>query len=321
MTPGQWIDLALGLLVALGAWAGWRQGVLAATVELATLAIAFVAALVLHRPGVQWVESLGWDWGVWTAPAVFVAVFVLVRVVLGVPLGMVLRKLPPRAHTHGAARVLGLLPGAANGLLNATIVASIVLALPADNAFTRAVAGSEGARILAGPADWLEAQLGPVFTPAAEKALSRLTVQPESKESIQLPFRVADGRERPELEARMLELVNGERAKEGLRALAPDPDATAVARAHSRDMLARSYFSHVTPDGLDPGDRARRGNLAFRITGENLALARNLPMAHQGLMNSPGHRANILKPAYGRLGIGVIDAGRHGIVVTQVFRN
>ena len=52
-----------------------------------------------------------------------------------------------------------------------------------------------------------------------------------------------------------------------------------------------------------------------------LALARTLDMAHTGLMNSPGHRANILNPAFGRVGIGILDGGRHGLMVTQTFRN
>ena len=236
-------------------------------------------------------------------------------------------RLPARAHAHPVARALGAVPGAASGLLNAAILAAVALAIPADHAFTRAVAGSEGARRLAKPAAWLEETLAPVFSPAVEQALARIRVprgtgrSGESGESIALPFRVADAPERPDLEARMLVLVNEERAKEGLRPLVADPDATVVARAHARDMLARGYFAHVTPDGVDPGERARRGGLAFRLTGENLALAGNLPMAHRGLMESPGHRANILRPAYGRLGIGVVDAGRRGIVVTQVFRN
>jgi uncharacterized protein YkwD len=38
-------------------------------------------------------------------------------------------------------------------------------------------------------------------------------------------------------------------------------------------------------------------------------------------MHSPGHRANILRPQFGRLGIGVLDAGSHGLMVTQDFRN
>ncbi|MDQ3129497.1 MAG: colicin V production protein, partial [Acidobacteriota bacterium] len=45
------------------------------------------------------------------------------------------------------------------------------------------------------------------------------------------------------------------------------------------------------------------------------------PIAHTGLMNSPGHRANILQPNFGRVGIGVLDGGRRGLMITQNFRN
>ena len=51
------------------------------------------------------------------------------------------------------------------------------------------------------------------------------------------------------------------------------------------------------------------------------ALAPTLVGAHDGLMHSPGQRANILRPQSGRLGIGVLDAGSHGLMVTQDFRN
>jgi uncharacterized protein YkwD len=94
-----------------------------------------------------------------------------------------------------------------------------------------------------------------------------------------------------------------------------------VARAHSRDMFARGYFSHVSPDGGKLSERIRQRELRYLLAGENLALAPTLPMAHQGLMNSPGHRANILRPHFGRLGIGVLDGGAHGLMVTQNFRN
>ena len=61
--------------------------------------------------------------------------------------------------------------------------------------------------------------------------------------------------------------------------------------------------------------------MAYLSAGENLALAPTLHSAHTGLMHSPGHRANILRPQFGRLGIGILDAGRHGLMVTQEFRN
>jgi uncharacterized protein YkwD len=96
---------------------------------------------------------------------------------------------------------------------------------------------------------------------------------------------------------------------------------TEVARRHSVDMFARGYFSHVTPEGRSPFDRMNESGVAYRTAGENLALAPTLTIAHTGLMNSPGHRANILRPEFGRLGIGIVDGGARGLMVTQNFRN
>jgi uncharacterized protein YkwD len=151
--------------------------------------------------------------------------------------------------------------------------------------------------------------------------MQALTVPPESRETVPLPYKVTAPTVRPELEARMLEMVNAERAAQGIPPLAADPELAEVARAHSRDMFARGYFSHVNPDGQEPFDRMRQANVRFLAAGENLALAQTLPSAHQGLMNSPGHRANILRPQFGRVGIGVLDGGRYGLMVTQKFRN
>jgi uncharacterized protein YkwD len=119
----------------------------------------------------------------------------------------------------------------------------------------------------------------------------------------------------------MLELVNRERAANGLEPLASDPEMTEVARRHSADMFERGYFSHNTPENKTPFDRMRAADVRFRTAGENLALAPTLSIAHTGLMNSPGHRANILEPRYGRLGIGILDGGRRGLMITQNFRN
>ena len=86
-------------------------------------------------------------------------------------------------------------------------------------------------------------------------------------------------------------------------------------------MFARGYFAHDTPEGRDPFDRMRAAEVRFLTAGENLALARSVQIAHTGLMNSPGHRANILRPEFGRVGIGIMDGGMRGLMVTQNFRN
>jgi uncharacterized protein YkwD len=148
-----------------------------------------------------------------------------------------------------------------------------------------------------------------------------LTVQPESHERVNLPYKVVNPRPRPDLEAQMLELVNRERLAARLRPLAPDPELTEVARKHSADMFARGYFAHDTPEGLDPFARMRAAGVRYLTAGENLALAPSLQVAHHGLMNSPGHRANILHPQFGRLGIGIMDGGIRGLMISQEFRD
>ena len=119
----------------------------------------------------------------------------------------------------------------------------------------------------------------------------------------------------------MLDLVNQERQAAGLAPLQADPELTEVARKHSADMFARGYFAHDTPEGLSPFDRMKQANVHFLTAGENLALAPTLQIAHTGLMNSPGHRANILRREFGRVGIGVMDGGMRGLMVSQEFRN
>jgi uncharacterized protein YkwD len=64
----------------------------------------------------------------------------------------------------------------------------------------------------------------------------------------------------------------------------------------------------------------REAHVRYLTAGENLALAPTLQVAHNGLMNSPGHRANILHPQFGHLGIGIMDGGIRGLMVSQEFR-
>src|SRR5688572_314085 len=174
---------------------------------------------------------------------------------------------------------------------------------------------------LAGYTETVEAALSPVFGRAISETLNLITIEPESIERLSLPYTVGEPRPKPELEARMLELVNNERTTAGLEPLAPDPELTEVARQHSTDMFKRGYFAHVTPENRSPFDRIREADIRFLTAGENLALAPTVQIAHDGLMKSPGHRANILRPAFGRVGIGIMDGGIHGLMVTQNFRN
>jgi uncharacterized protein YkwD len=115
--------------------------------------------------------------------------------------------------------------------------------------------------------------------------------------------------------------VNKERRKAGLSLLEKDIEMRTVARAHASDMFKKGYFSHINLENESPFDRIKKYKITYKTAGENLALAQTVEIAHIGLMNSPGHRRNILNPKFGRLGIGIMDGGIYGIMVTQNFRN
>jgi uncharacterized protein YkwD len=307
--------------VLLGAWGGWRRGFVVSVLGLLVLAASLVAAFAGYRIAADWIADLWPRSGEWAAPAGFVGTFVLVHLLLSLIASRLARLMPARVHAHGVNRFLGLAPGTANGAINAGVIAMLLITLPLADALSRAARDSVLVERLTEPAEWLEAQLSPIFDPVVRGTLQAITVPPESRASIKLPFRVDHATVRADLESRMLQMVNEERIKKGLKPLAPDPELTEVARAHSRDMLARGYFAHATPEGGTLADRMRKARLRYIAAGENLAFAQTLPIAHDGLMDSPGHRANILQPRFRRAGIGVLDAGKYGLMVTQNFRN
>lgn len=120
--------------------------------------------------------------------------------------------------------------------------------------------------------------------------------------------------------AEVLALTNAERAAAALPPLAADPRLAAAAQAHSADMAGRDFYSHTTPEGREPWDRARAAGAAHRATGENIACGQRTPAeVVRGWMDSPGHRANILTPGFTHLGVGYAPSGRAGTYWTQLF--
>jgi uncharacterized protein YkwD len=232
-----------------------------------------------------------------------------------------LKEVPISTHKDDFNRFLGIIPGLINGLINALVLAALLLALPFGGKISETTRNSALVEKLTVPAEWVEEKFSPVFDDALRKTMNKLTVEPESDKTVTLPFKVSHARVRDDLEAKMLDLLNQERTSRGLQPLKADTAMRVVARKHSQDMFARGYFSHIDPDGKDPFDRMRNEGVRFVSAGENLALAQTLNIAHTGLMNSPGHRANILQPSFGRVGIGILDGGVYGLMITQNFRN
>jgi uncharacterized protein YkwD len=316
-----WIDLLLGAFILLSMAVAWRRGFVLEAVDLAAWVAGLLQALHFYAPAAQWLARMtGWP-PAWSRPGAFLAIFFAGLLAVRLLAALLLARLPRQVHLHPANRALGVLPGLANGLIHATVAAALLMALPLPEGMQREARDSELANRFAGYADAVEARLLPVFDDALGETLNMLTVRPQSSEMVKLPFTVKESKPLPSLEAQMLEMVNKERRAAGLKPLTMNADLTEVARAHSSDMLARGYFSHHSPEGKDAFDRMRAAKISFRLAGENLALAPTLKLAHTGLMSSPGHRANILRPQFAKVGIGIMDGGRRGIMVTQQFSN
>jgi uncharacterized protein YkwD len=316
------LDVLLLLLVLLSVLNGYARGFIRGVRDLAGWVLSLVAALRFYQPVARWlVASTQAISPAWSRPIAFILIALIVRLVVHLIAQALLARLPKDVHERTVNRVLGILPGLVNGLITAAIVAALLLTIPFSDFLRERARASKTVNRLAVYTEQLETALHPVFGEAIAQTLNLLTIEPESNERVELPYKVETTRPRPELEAEMLVLVNNERAKAGLRPLAADPELTEVARRHSVDMFTRGYFAHVTPEGSDPFERMRRANVSFLAAGENLALAPTLQIAHTGLMNSPGHRANILQAAFGRVGIGIMDGGIHGLMITQDFRN
>jgi uncharacterized protein YkwD len=315
-----WVDIILALVILFSVIAGWRQGFVLGSLNLLTWTGSLILAYIFYPYTAKGLEKF-FTLHVWLLPLAFIFTAIVARILLGIIAGFIARLVPEGVNQSGFNKFLGIIPGAINGWLYAIIVSALLLALPLKDSITNETRNSRLAGPFAVQSEWANKKLAPVFDKAVRQTMMSLTVHPASNEKVPLNFTYDKAIVRPNLEAQMLEMVNIERAKEGLQPLRPDPELTNVARAHSKDMFARGYFAHVDPEGKDPFDRMRNAHVNFFAAGENLALAQTLEIAHTNLMNSPGHRANILNPSFGRLGIGILDGGFYGLMISQEFRN
>ncbi|MEC1520484.1 CAP-associated domain-containing protein [Neobacillus niacini] len=107
-------------------------------------------------------------------------------------------------------------------------------------------------------------------------------------------------------EYQMFDLTNASRVNHQLSVLTWDDHVRETAREHSADMATNNYFDHKNLQGQSPFDRMKEDSVRFHTAGENLAYGQlSSIFAHEGLMNSLGHRENILRQDYEYLGVGV----------------
>jgi uncharacterized protein YkwD len=121
---------------------------------------------------------------------------------------------------------------------------------------------------------------------------------------------------------RLLDLVNRDRQHVGLSPLVLDDALSRVARAHSADMLEHGFVGHTSPTTGGPEDRIRRAGIRTPLVLENIGRGYSPDELHRGLMESPGHRQNLLNREVTHVGIGLalaVEDQHTAYLVTQLF--
>jgi uncharacterized protein YkwD len=247
----------------------------------------------------------------------FIIVF-LVEIIFGI----IIRKLS--SHFSGSTleeinKVFGIFPGILSGVIFISFILILVVTFPVSAPIKHTISSSKiGSLMLANAQRW-EKYINSVFGGAINETINFLTIEPKNNEIVSLHFKIENVVIDTAAEQDMFRLINKERTSRGLGEVIFDIGLRDVGRAHCRDMLKRGFFSHYTPERISPFDRMDSAGIVYNYAGENIALSPNTNIAMQGLMNSPGHKANILSTSFGKVGVGVIDGGIYGEAFCQEF--
>jgi len=320
--PFSLIDAAIVLLLLAAIWAGYRSGFIATAYGLATWIVSFAAAVLFQAQAARVVENFGVS-PVTARPIGFIVVLVLVEALFSVAGHFALTPIVRAAHRirvmERTDRVLGIFPSAARALFVMAIVLAAVVVSPVNSDVKASV---ESSRIARGLIDQISA-----FQPTLARLSGQLgesvplfvtKLGEDQREELDLPSNLQLSAD-PVAERQMFDLVNEERAAVGLTRLQWDDRLLPVARQHSEEMFKLKYFAHQSPVSGSPFDRLKAAGITYTRAGENLAYAQSVSVAHRGLMQSQGHRENILRPEFTHIAIGVVSAGPYGRMFTQMF--
>jgi uncharacterized protein YkwD len=316
------IDAVIVALIGVAVWNGYRSGFVRTLYGLATWVVSFAAAVVFQQPAASLVQQLGLSPAV-SHPAAFVVVIVLVEGLFSLAGFLALNPVITRLHTvrwaEESDKILGMFPSVVRSLFVTGIVLSALVVSPVSNDLKAAVEQSRLARALIEQVVAIQPSLAALSGQVGEQVPLFVTkLGEDDTQRLDLPDNLVLTPD-PAAEKQMLDLVNEERANAGLKPLVWDDRLVPIARQHSEEMFKLKYFAHQSPVTGSPFDRLKTAGVTYSLAGENLAYAQSVTVAMRGLMQSQGHRENILRPEFTRIGIGVISAGAYGRMFTQMF--
>lgn len=316
-----WIDWLIVAGILFFVLEGWHAGFIQLISGLFAYAGAVYFSIRFHDELTPFITRYAGVPMVWSKIIAYVAIAFFTQLVISQILIRVLKRLGRKIIGTPLDNFLGSIVSVLNFLVLIAFVFLVFLSLPLATRYKNDIRTSFFAQRLVNLAEKYGGAVTSSLDEVTKDAIRFITVNPQSRESIKLDISpqawelsADEGSER-----KMLEMINAERVKVGAVPLTMDSALTDVARAHSRDMLLRKYFSHYDPDGHDLAYRLEKAGITYNTAGENLAYAPDVAIAMRGLLDSEGHRKNMLDPKFSKVGIGIIDAGVYGQMFTQVF--
>jgi uncharacterized membrane protein required for colicin V production len=316
---GNYIDLIILAILAYFISEAWTYGFWIILVDfISFLASLFIALLSYSYIGNFFKNNFSLSLSLAKAIGFFVAAG-LSQTLIGFVLTDLIKKIPYKFWKKPWSNLAAIPPALGQGVIIISFILTLITSLPFAPKLKKDVSESKIGSFLLQNTLFFEAKIKEVFGGLAEDSLTYLTVKEGNSENITLDCPVINLTTDTYSEDKMIGMVNNERTKRGLPALALRSPLTPIAEEYARDLWTRQYFSHYSPEGKDIGDRLTEAGISFQAAGENLALAPTLQTAHTGLMNSPGHKRNILDPEFKNVGIGVIDNSYCGKMFVQIF--
>lgn len=312
------IDLAIIIVFVFYVYVDYQRGFLRLCADLLGLIIAFFIALAFYSQLSEALVAYTTLSAVNARPLSFIAIWFAAQIIFFLFSKIISFDTPVTIKKSAVNLYLGILPAIIKAIIFIAVSMILIVVMPLNqqtkNLFTNSLLGGSTLKYTVD----LEGKLEKIFG-GSSNTLTFLTNQEVQDATTSLNFSTTQMEIDEEAENILLQNINKERTALNLQPLKSDILVRNVARVHSRDMLIRGYFSHYSQDGKSLADRLIDANASFQAAAENLALAPNANLAHLGLMNSEKHKANILDPEFTRVGIGVMNAGQYGIMVTQDF--
>jgi uncharacterized protein YkwD len=319
------IDLILGFGLAMLVVRGWFRGFVREAMDLAGLVVGVVAAFRLSGTVAPVLRDMG---GLSDEVARFAA-GVAIFFAVGFAAAVAARALERHARLPGLNMVnrvsgagLALAWGAFLGILGLSLLA----VAPEPIALSSQLESSAVARALTDPTGVPQRMFTQVSGDrvvqtllSLQEAVGARRVVGEEDDVVVIPAAAASDLERDDsAAAEVLDRLNRSRVDAGVDPLSSSPALIEVAAAYAAELYESGRFAHQSLQGGELGDRLAAAEVTYRIAGENLALAPGPAEVHDGLLNSAGHRANLLNREFHKVGIGVVD-GPLGLMTVQVF--